>query len=1110
MGLHFAVLGPLRVWDGADTEVKRPSHRRLLSILLLEYGHRQATDGLIDRYWGENAPANAKATLQTHISALRRLLPRAAIVTEGYGYALESADSWVDTTEFTRCAELAQRAARDRAWQPALEAVERALALWRGHPFPELRDDGFAQPEIVRLQELKAELLELRVEAMIATGRDVEILPDLERLVVEYPLRERLWEHLMVARYHSGRHAEALRAYRQARDVFAEMGLEPGRELRRLESKILRHDVGLRPEPRHNLPIDLTSFIGRDEELGDVGELLTRHRMVTLTGVGGSGKTRLARRAAGDGLDAFPDGCWFLQLAPLRDPDLVIHELVSTMGLKLRGEAGMAALQAAVATETMLVLLDNCEHLLAASAELARALMEAGPDVTVLATSREALKVPGEVVYHVPPMKLPDADDGPLDLASLRSSDAVRLFEDRARLARPGYTIEDRDAAAVLTICQRLDAVPLAIELAAARIGALGVGTIADRLEDRFRLLTGGSSTTSPRQQTLEATVTWSYELLTPAEQAVFARLSVFRGGFDLEMAEQIGAGNGIDPADVLALVAGLVGRSLVSTVDAPVGRRYRLLETLREYARERLESSGDGDRVRHRHRDWCVAFATDIQTNIYRGGHRELRQRLAVEIDNLRAALEWGREAGGGPEIAPLAGALAWYWAQEGRVALAISHLEVALEACVDTELEAELRSRLGREQFRAGEVAAAAEQTRRAYQRMAGAEPSAIKAGVLSAHARLIRLLIDHDPGEAVPIAREAVATAEAIGDAAIEIRTRSVLGSVLGWSGRIDEGLEHQRTALDVAVASADPALTLEMYATTLDLLFLHPTQRRDAPERITDQLLAWLSENDDHEVEHHAQIIGWIPYVFLQTGKWDQAERAIDRMGDAHLEGYERTWHLMLRSTLRWMQGRLGEARADLAGLRRFGVNPRWYHDYFPLLADVAADQGRLAEVRAFADDYLAVEVDTSEEAKKLAVLGPLVRAEIDAALTTIAGTHSEHLRRARSAAARMRELLEANPPPTDGSLQLETPSTYLALAEAELSRVTGPAPERWLSAAGCADYVYFRLYAGWRAAEAMAEAGRHDDAVAQIDSVGTEAREVGAERICAELEALARV
>ena len=1100
MGLRIEVLGPLRVQARRQVTVDRSSHRRLLAILAIDANRRLSTDVLIDRYWGNAVPATAKAALQTHISALRKRLPEDVIVTEGYGYRLDLEEHSLDVDEFVALAAEARQATRARRWEAALESVQAAVELWRGEPYDELRDDEFARSEISRLEEFRLELEEIRAEALLGMGSNQEALEGLEPLVRAHPLRERLWEQLMLARYRLGRHAEALAAYRDAWAAFAELGLEPSTTLRRLEQKILLHDQSVRQaEAPHNLPVELTRFIGRDTELGEVAGLLGEHRMVTLTGVGGSGKTRLAFRVAADQLSAFPDGCWVAELGPLRDPDHVALGVASAMGLRPQGEDVVEALCAALAHDRSLVVFDNCEHLLHASAALARALLEAAPNVHILATSREPLRVPGETLYDVPPLELPGEG---ADAVELDQCDAVRLFRDRASQARPGFAFDDSNAEAVAAICRRLDGLPLALELAASRVSSLAPQTIAELLDDRFRLLTGGSDTGPERHRTLEAALDWSYDLLDARERVLLARSSVFEGGFTLDMAEDVCSGDGIEARDVVPLVSSLMEKSLVSMYGDEVRLRYRLLETVREYAAARLDELDDPDSLGQRHLDWCVRFAEDVNSRIYGTGRFELFQRLGDERDNLRAALERSRARGIDDATRALARALAWHWSDRGPLDRVNPLLRTALAHCSDALEEAEIRTLIAAAHDAAGDAEAAFAEATGAYELVADLEPSLAKVWVLQRHAAQ-PLHADRDPGPAVALCRAALVEAQETGDPVAEIRVRWMLGWALSRSGDADAGIDEYRVARELARELGDPTIMVDTLLFSFDVLYLHPQARRSEPHRIAEEL---LSRPGEHWSTHAHR--WWLAYVFFQSGEWDRAHAIVDQLGRRHREGYARTAYLIAHATLRWMEGGLDDAGADLATLEEMGVHPRWYHAYYPLLADVCADQGRIEDTRRTAEEYLAFEVDRAHESRKLGILAPLARAEVDAALATSGAKRARHVERARAAVSRAREIVETFPPLTEGSLQMETPRTYLALAEAELSRIEGSDPVAWQDVVDRADHMYFRLYARFRLAEALIAAGRDEAGADELRAAHAEAARVGAVRIRLQLEELA--
>jgi len=413
----------------------------------------------------------------------------------------------------------------------------------------------------------------------------------------------------------------------------------------------------------HNLPLQLTSFIGRQKEMAEVSELLQSTRLLTLLGAGGCGKTRLALQVAADLSDAYPSGVWLVELAALTDPQLVPQALLSALGLRQEpGRALLVTLINHLAGEHCLIVLDNCEHLLAASAHLVNELLPACPELRVLATSRQALGVAGETSWRVPSLSLP-AQAARTLLTELTATESVRLFVDRALAAVPGFALSDIDAAPVFEICTRLDGIPLAIELAAARMSALSPQEIAARLSDRFHLLTRGSRTALPRHQTLQAAVDWSHDLLNQPERALLRRLAVFAGGWALPAAEAVCAGGEVEPHAVLDLLTELVGKSLVLAERQDGSTRYQMLETIRQYARNRLQAAGEEGELRSRHRDWSLALAEEAEQELLRG--RQVSwERLESEHDNMRAALEWSLEDRAGLEAAlRLAGALGEFW---------------------------------------------------------------------------------------------------------------------------------------------------------------------------------------------------------------------------------------------------------------------------------------------------------------------------------------------------------------------------------------------------------------------------------------------------------------
>ncbi len=433
----------------------------------------------------------------------------------------------------------------------------------------------------------------------------------------------------------------------------------------------------------NNLPIQLTGFIGRTGEIAEVKRLLGAARLVTLTGSGGAGKTRLALQVAVGVVESHRDGVWLAELAPVADPALV-PEIVAS-ALKVPEQPGRdmtGTLVDALRPKTVLLVLDNCEHLLAACRDLAAALLRTCPQVRILATSREGLGVPGETLWRVPSLSLPDDSRHLPPPEELVLYDAVRLFVDRAVATAPGFAVTGENAPAVAEVCQRLDGIPLAIELAAARVKVLAVEQIAARLDDRFRLLTGGSQTALPRHQTLRGAIDWSYNLLSEPERVLLRRLSVFAGGWPLEAAEWVSAGGRVETASVLDLLTSLVDKSLVLAETQHGEARYRLLETVRRYARDRLVEADEEADVRTRHRAWCVTLAEQTPTELRGPRQRLWLDRLKVEHDNLRAAFAWSRDDPGGAEaVLRLVGALNYFWFLHGNWREAGQWLEAALD---------------------------------------------------------------------------------------------------------------------------------------------------------------------------------------------------------------------------------------------------------------------------------------------------------------------------------------------------------------------------------------------------------------------------------------------
>ncbi|WHT19585.1 BTAD domain-containing putative transcriptional regulator [Crossiella sp. CA-258035] len=645
--MRFGVLGPLVVWTAEGTPVRVPEAkvRALLAVLLVHAGHPVSADRLVEDLWGERPPANPAAALQHKVWQLRKAIGAERVESRPPGYLLRVRPEEVDASRFLGCLERGDLAG--------------ALALWRGPVLADFPDAEFARGYADRLTESRLHAIEQLAAQRLAAGEPV--LAELTPLVREYPLRERLRALHLRALYRDGRQAEALAGYAEFREQLAEeLGADPSPELAEVHQAILRQDPEL--TRRATLPAPLTELIGRDAERAELGALLREARLVTLTGPGGVGKTSLALATAGR--ESFVDGSWLVELAG-HGPE--VEQAVSA-ALGVREDVPSAdRLLDAVRGKRMLLVLDNCEHVLEPVAALARRLLRAAPELRILATSREALGLAGETQYVVRP---------------LAAEHAVALFAARA----PGFRLTQENTPTVAAICARLDGLPLAVELAATRVRVLGVDELAARLDDRFGLLTTGHRGAPPRQQTLRAMIDWSWELLTAAERLVLSRLAVHAEGCTLAAAEAVCAGAGVRPDEVLDLLSRLVDRSLVTG-----GPRYRLLESVAAYCLEKLAESGELAALRQRHRDYYLALAEQAAPELHGEGQRCWLDGLDREMPNLHRALT-GAEAG---QALRLADALAWYWFLRGRFTEAIRAFDQALAtAGGDPALRARVRA--------------------------------------------------------------------------------------------------------------------------------------------------------------------------------------------------------------------------------------------------------------------------------------------------------------------------------------------------------------------------------------------------------------------------------
>ena len=675
--LEIRLLGPFEVVaDGHAAEVSGSKRHALLALLALRRGRVLSVEELIDALWGEKLPSAPRNALQHHVARLRAALGQDTIVASIDGYALT--DASVDALRFEELLGEARVALREGDANAAAESIGLALSLWRGPPLHGLTDTPWFSGEARRLEALRADALEEQYEAAFALGEHREIVSALRAAVEENPFRERLWGQLMLALYRSGRQADALESFQEARRVLEEqLGLEPGPELRRLQEAILTHDPVIAPvavAPRRgNLRTTPTSFVDREEEFAQVVELLREHRLVTLTGPPGVGKSRLALEVARFLEPEIGDGPWLVDLGRAGGAADVAG-LVARV-VDARGADPLARVTARFRDSDALLVLDGCRRVVDEVSRIASTLLSECPGVRVLATSREVLRVPGGVRVHVEPLAVPDA-------ASTESGDApaLQLFLERARAARPGFDPASEGAPLAAEITRRLDGLPLAIELVAARVSVLGLAELLSIVERRLALLHDRPA--SDPSRALQDLVDWSYDLLHTDEKTLLHQLAVHRGGASLASLLTVAGSHGLDEPTVTYLVGALVDKSIVS-VSFPDGEaRYDLLDTVREYVLERLDESGGLAAARKAHAEYFATLAESARTELRKPEWPTWMKRLEREHDNLWAALTYARDA---PD--PLLGArlgvgLGWYFGTAERVSEGRAFIEAALDS--------------------------------------------------------------------------------------------------------------------------------------------------------------------------------------------------------------------------------------------------------------------------------------------------------------------------------------------------------------------------------------------------------------------------------------------
>ncbi len=881
------VLGPLEVWrGGAMVPIGGPKARITLGVLL---AHRQSVvsvDRLADALWGDVPPESAVATIQSNISRLRKTLaPEVEILARAPGYLLEAPPDCIDATRF---AGLVREATTAAIPADVVDLLGTALALWRGPAFGEFAHLDWARGDAVQLDELRLVAVETLLEARLALGEAGAVVGELERLVVDHPLRERFWRQLMVALYRTGRQGEALRQANQLRAFLGdELGLDLSPAARELETRILADDPTLlldEPPPAHHRgagaptpAADATQFVGRDDDVDAVRHLLETDRLVTLVGPGGVGKTRLALRLAAMHSASSGLAPCIVELAVTHDQPAAVQAVAAALDVQQRQHLTLdATLVDFLRDRELLVVLDNCEHLVETLAPFVDRIRTSCPGVTVLATSREPLGLAGERTWQLGPLGLPEADAR--SPQAIETSEAVQLFVDRASAASSGFALTDDNAAAVAEICRRLDGLPLALELAAARLRTLGPTALAERLRHHSNLLGASQRGADGRHRTLRDTLEWSYGLLNRPEQQLFAWLATFVGGFDLRAAEHVCSVRD-DTENVADLLANLVDKSMVQLVDLEEPR-YRMLETLREFGLERLAQRRERADLRARHVAWYVRVAREEAAGLAGRDEAACAAQLERDFDNCREA-----------------------------------HASAVLIG--DTESAVTLVASLREFAFRRMryEVTAWAEVTRA----MPGAEqhPRLPVVIAVAAYGAFVRGDLD----AAIRLAEEAVAAADRLGTDSSGLAERT-LGNAVFYEGDITTALEWMDRMVESARASGSAArLAHALYMRSVAATSVGETQ-----------LGVTLAEEADVAAERSGSPsaraeAAYASGVALEGASPEQADASLRRSADLARQVGNRWIEAFALTEVHWLDARKGHPARALAGYA--SVVDTWY-------------------------------------------------------------------------------------------------------------------------------------------------------------------------------------
>jgi len=818
--VEIRVLGSVEILgESASVVLGAKLQRRLLTALALRPGEARPVDVLCEALWPDEPPPSAVKLLRIYVSQLRKLLPAPArIVTSGATYALDLGGGSIDAQRFEQLVAEAQEAASSGNAALAAALFGRALALWRGPAYGEFADEEFVRFEASRLEELRLVAHEHWLEARLELGGVDALLPDVLALAATQQLRERAQRNAMVALYRAGRQSEALDVYADFRRHLAdELGLEPSPPLRELQRRILQHDPALSAAPtlgsrRVSLPVPANPLLGRDRELAQVRQLLTtgEARLIVLTGAGGSGKTRLALELARELAPEFANGAAFVSLVPLTDPALVPMAIATELSVEGHEADALHALADALRDQELLLVVDNIEHVRAAAPGLVE-LLATAPRLRLLVTSRVVLHLSGEQVYPLGPLSLDAAGE---------------LFRARAAAADRDVSLEDDEAEAITRICVRVDGLPLAVELAAARTRTLTPRELLTRLDIRLPQLAGGPHDLPARQRTLLATIEWSHDLLDDAAQLLFRRLSVFAGSCGLGEVEKVCSGD----VDVLER---LIDHSLVTRVFADGRSRFTMLETVREFARERLQQSGEAEEISRRHAEHFASLAATARPQLLSGNQASAVRWFAEELDEIRVALEWSARTDAGLELR-LAAATAHFWIIRGHFEEGRQRLEHALAAT---------------------------------------SEPIEARATVLHEAALLARIQLDFVRAQA--LAEEGVALSRRQGDQSGVARSLNALTAIAGFRGNWEEARTLSRESHQLALSAGDERTAAFALFNLADAaLFLG--RFADARKASADALRLFRRIN---HAEGIALALGIAALTAIEEGNRDEAIQAI---------------------------------------------------------------------------------------------------------------------------------------------------------------------------------------------------------------------------------------